>query len=106
MVVSFIGYQTHIQELNIDTENITLSEIKLKINLNTLNEVVIKSTSPITFKKDTIEFNADSFKTKKNAMVEDLLKALPGLEIDENGGMTINGKKVDKLLVDGEPFFC
>lgn len=77
----------------------------MRLDANALNEVVITSTAPITIKKDTMEFNANSFKTKKDANVEDLLKELPGVEIDEEGGITVNGKDVDKVLVNGKPFF-
>ena len=67
--------------------------------------MVIKTNPPITIKKDTLEFNAASFKTKKNANVEDLLKELPGVEVDEDGKITINGQDVNQILVNGEPFF-
>ena len=52
-----------------------------------------------------MEFNVKSFKTKKDANVEDLLKQLPGVEVDEEGKITVNGKPVNKILVNGKPFF-
>ncbi|MCB0445237.1 MAG: outer membrane beta-barrel protein, partial [Gelidibacter sp.] len=70
-----------------------------------LDEVVIKSRAPITIKKDTLEFNVKSFKTKKDANVEDLLKELPGVEVDDDGKIKVNGKEVNKILVNGKPFF-
>ena len=55
--------------------------------------------------QDTVEFNADSYKTQPNAMVEDLLKRLPGVEVDADGKITANGKEITKILVDGKEFF-
>lgn len=55
--------------------------------------------------EDTVEFNADSYKTQPNAVVEDLLKRLPGVEVDSDGKITANGKSVSKILIDGKEFF-
>ena len=102
--VSYIGYATYFKKINIDKENIDLKAISLELD-NQLGEVLVKSTAPITIKKDTLEFNVKSFKTKKDANVEDLLKQLPGVEVDEEGKITVNGKSVNKILVNGKPFF-
>ena len=59
----------------------------------------------IFFRGDTLVYTADSFKTKQNAVVEDLLKKLPGVEVDKNGGVTVQGKKITTMLVDGKKFF-
>jgi len=102
--VSFIGYQSYTKLINYKNIPINLNTIPLA-DANILNEVVLKSRSPITIKKDTVEFNVSSFKTKKDANVEDVLKELPGVEVDENGKITVNGKEVNKILVNGKPFF-
>ncbi|WP_179351690.1 outer membrane beta-barrel protein [Winogradskyella vidalii] len=102
--VSYVGYKSYFKEIAIDKEKIDLGTIEMPLD-NQLGEVVIKSTAPITIKKDTLEFNVKSFKTKKDANVEDLLKQLPGVEVDEEGGITVNGKPVNKILVNGKPFF-
>jgi len=102
--VSYVGYKTYYKEIKIDKEKINLSTIVMPLD-NQLNEVLVKSTAPITIKKDTLEFNVKSFKTKKDANVEDLLKQLPGVEVDEEGKITVNGKSVNKILVNGKPFF-
>ncbi len=71
-----------------------------------LNEVVVKNKqAPVAIKGDTIEFNAGSFKTQANDNVEQLLKKLPGVEIDASGRITAQGKAVVKILVDGKEFF-
>ena len=102
--VSFIGYQSYAKLINYRNAPINLNTISLA-DANILDEVVLKSRSPITIKKDTVEFNVSSFKTKKDANVEDVLKELPGVEVDENGKITVNGKEVNKILVNGKPFF-
>jgi outer membrane receptor protein involved in Fe transport len=71
-----------------------------------LDEVTIFAfKDPIYYKGDTLIYTADSFKTKANATVEDLLKKLPGLKVDKDGKITSQGKAVDKVLVDGDEFF-
>jgi len=102
--VSYVGYKTYFKEIVIDKDKIDLGTIVMPLD-NQLGEVLIKSTAPITIKKDTLEFNVKSFKTKKDANVEDLLKQLPGVEVDEEGNITVNGKSVNKILVNGKPFF-
>ncbi|WP_179343947.1 outer membrane beta-barrel protein [Winogradskyella ursingii] len=103
--VSYVGYKTYFKNIQIDKEIIDLGTINMAIDDNMLGEVLVKSTAPITIKKDTLEFNVKSFKTKKDANVEDLLKQLPGVEVDEEGNITVNGKPVNKILVNGKPFF-
>lgn len=103
--VSYIGYQTYFKAISLDTETIDLGNIILKSSTNTLDEIIITSVAPIIIKRDTMEFNVNSFKTKKDANVEDLLKELPGVEISEEGTITVNGKEVNKILVNGKPFF-
>ena len=75
----------------------------LKANL--LKDVIVTHRSAINIKGDTTEFAADSFKVQPNATVEDLLKKLPGIQVDKNGQITAQGEKVQKVLVDGEEFF-
>jgi hypothetical protein len=104
--VSYLGYDNYSQLLDKiviskDFGTITLSETE-----NMLGEVVLKSEiPPVRMKNDTLEFNVKSFKTRPDANVEALLKELPGVEIDAEGKITINGKPVDQILVNGKPFF-
>lgn len=71
-----------------------------------LNEIeVIAYKDKMYYKGDTLQFTADSFKVKQNATVEDLLKKLPGIKVDAAGKITIQGKQVDQVLVDGDEFF-
>ncbi|MBD0367703.1 MAG: outer membrane beta-barrel protein, partial [Flavisolibacter sp.] len=68
-------------------------------------EVIIKDEVPIRVKGDTVSFNANSFKTKPNATAEDLLKKLPGMQVDKDGTVKAQGENVPKIYVDGKEFF-
>ncbi|NVK53228.1 MAG: outer membrane beta-barrel protein [Flavobacteriaceae bacterium] len=105
MFVSFLGYKKYTKKITTSKKTIKLDTIFLSNDENILDEVVIKSRPPITIKKDTVEFNPRSFKTKKDATLEDFLKKLPGVEVDKDGKITIKGIPVDKILVNGKPFF-
>lgn len=70
-----------------------------------LEEVIVKSGSPIKIKGDTTVYTADSFKVREGANVEELLKKLPGIQVDKDGKITAMGEQVKKVLVDGEEFF-
>jgi hypothetical protein len=80
--------------------------ISLILKAKLLNEVIIKArVAAIKIKGDTTEFNAAAYITQKNAKVEDLLKQLPGMRINQSGVILFQGETVDKILVDGEEFF-
>lgn len=104
--VSFVGFrESKIQLVAIDADK-DFGTIEIKEAENKLDEVVVKSEAPpIRIKKDTLEFNASSFKLRPDANVESLLKQLPGVEIDAEGKITVNGKEVNQILVNGKPFF-
>jgi hypothetical protein len=70
-----------------------------------LQEVIVKTGSPIKIKGDTTIYTADSFKVSANANVEELLKKLPGIQVDKDGKIKAMGESVEKVLVDGEEFF-
>ncbi len=70
-----------------------------------LAEVIVKSGSPIRIKGDTTVYTADSFKVREGANVEELLRRLPGIQVDKDGKITAMGERVTKVLVDGEEFF-
>lgn len=107
LYVSFIGYESYSKTIDLTQgRDIVLGEIPLQVQIETLGDVIVNARSaPVTIKKDTLEFNVASFKTKKDATVEDLLRELPGVEVDEQGQITVNGKQVNQILVNGKPFF-
>lgn len=89
-----------------ENTEIHIPNIILPEQATQLDEVVVYANKePIYFRGDTLVYVADSFATKENAMVEDLLKNLPGLEVDDDGNVSSQGRKVTKVLVDGDEFF-
>jgi hypothetical protein len=105
LIVSAMSYNTFRKTLTFKPgENKSIGSIFL--NTRSLQEIVIKGErSPIVIKKDTLEFNTEAFKTRPNAAVEDLLKLLPGVQVNMDGTILINGKTVSKVLIDGKRFF-
>lgn len=106
--MALIGYKPILKLFEITKEKsaIDFGDIVMQDEAITLNSVLIKGDLlPMIIKKDTIEFNADAFKTQADASLEDALKTMPGMEIDKDGGITFNGKKIDRVLVDGKDFF-
>jgi hypothetical protein len=85
-------------------KSIALGTIVLSPLGTLLGEVTIMA-APIVIKEDTIEYRADAFKVKENAMTEDLLKKLPGVQVDKDGNVTAQGKTVTKIRVNGKDFF-
>lgn len=103
---SYVGYNKSFTPLRVKGANVKADSIKLGESSVMLKETtVIGVKTPIKVMQDTIEFNADTYKTQPNAVVEDLLKRLPGVEVDSDGKITANGKEVTKILIDGKEFF-
>ena len=105
---SYLGYNDLIKHVTIgdDGRDVNMGVVTMDPNTILLKETVVMGVkSPIVVKEDTIEFNADTYKTQANAVVEDLLKRLPGVEIGSDGKITANGKEVKKILIDGKEFF-
>ncbi|QTY28025.1 outer membrane beta-barrel protein [Flavobacterium sp. CS20] len=104
--VSYTGMKTYQQTINIKNSPIDIGTVFLNSTTDELDEVTVTANrSPIVFKKDTLEFNASSFKTRDGANLEALLKKLPGLKVDAGGNITVNGKPVQRILVNGKSFF-
>ncbi len=106
--IAYIGYSPQHRNVTVNEEsrNIKLGNMELKPSSIMLKEAVVTGVkTEIVVKEDTVEYNADSYKTQPNAVVEDLLKRLPGVEVDSDGKITANGKEVTKILVDGKEFF-
>ncbi|RKR82545.1 outer membrane receptor protein involved in Fe transport [Mucilaginibacter gracilis] len=106
ILISFVSYRPFRKTITLKKgETLDLGGIMMSPKL--LNEVSITGERPpIMVKKDTIEFAAEAFKTRPNAVVEELLKKLPGIEVDNYGNIVFQGKKVNKVLVDGREFFA
>ena len=100
-----MGYKTYTHELTVD-KNINLGDIRMEEDAVALDAAKVSAVgNPITIKKDTIEYNASSFKTSDNDMLEQLLKKLPGVEVEADGSITANGETIKKITIDGKTFF-
>lgn len=106
LLISFPGFADFADNIQIGNQPETdLGSIPLTLKSKLLDAVIIKSAGAIRIKGDTTEFVADSFKLKEGATVEDLLKRLPGFQVNSKGEVTAQGQRVGKVLVDGEEFF-
>jgi hypothetical protein len=109
LLITHHKFVDFVEKFDIDSRSQVKSFDKIYLTQKSvlLQEVAInfRKAAAIRFKGDTLEFAADSFKVQPNASVEDLLSRLPGLQVDRNGQITAQGKKIDKVLVDGEEFF-
>jgi hypothetical protein len=108
LLVTFVGYRNASQPISV-TPKLPLTNagiLQLVEQSNQLQEVVVRQESPpVTVKQDTVEFNAGSFRTQPNAALEELLRKLPGIEVSRDGTVKANGQTVNRILVDGKPFF-
>ncbi|MFM1930466.1 MAG: hypothetical protein RL387_1794, partial [Bacteroidota bacterium] len=104
--ISYVGYQfTWIAVKAGGTPVLSLGNIYLQ-NTATMSDVTVTARRPpVVINGDSIEFNSENFKTQPNAVVEDMLKKMPGIEVDKAGAITVNGKSVSKVYVNGKEFF-
>ncbi len=104
--VTFPSFANYIDVVNVKKQVTDYGTIPMVSKEHLLKEFVLRQqVAAIKIKGDTTEYMADSFKVKKGATVEDLLKRLPGIQVDKNGQITAQGETVQKVLVDGEEFF-
>lgn len=106
LTFSTLNYDTQTIEIEITSETkIIEKNIFLAFKPVELREIIIKKEKPITIKKDTIVFNAKSFLQGNEQVVEDLLKKIPGLSIDQNGTIKVGNQEIEKVMIDGDDFF-
>ncbi|WP_293715675.1 TonB-dependent receptor [uncultured Parabacteroides sp.] len=106
--VSFVGFDPLYQPLRITgkTNPVNVGKLALSDGSIMLGEAVVIGKAPeVVVRNDTVEYNADSYKTTEGAVLEDLLKKMPGVEVDSEGKITVNGKEIKKVLIDGKEFF-
>jgi hypothetical protein len=104
--ISYVGYQQQWYAFKTGaTPVLNLNNIYLEDASKMSTVTVTARRPPVVINGDSIEFNAENFKTPPNAVVEDLLKKMPGIEVDKSGGITVNGKTVTKVFVNGKEFF-
>lgn len=108
LLISHVGYRPASRNFVVteQVKDVALGEIVLADKSSMLDAVTVQQEAPpVTMRHDTIEYNAGSFHVKPNAVVEDLLKKLPGVQVDKNGNIKAGGEQVKKVLVDGKEFF-
>ena len=98
-------YADYVDSIGLNEVNTNLGIISLISKSKLLQEVIVKSGSPIRIKGDTTIYTADSFKVKDGASVEDLLRKMPGFQVGKDGQLKAQGETVKNVLVDGEEFF-
>ncbi|MBP5333762.1 MAG: outer membrane beta-barrel protein [Bacteroidales bacterium] len=104
--VEMLGYKPFVKERYFRDRQVDMGTIRLQVDEQFLQAAVVTDVgNPIVIKKDTVEFNASSFRVGANAMLKDLLKRMPGMEITEDGKVKFNGEEIDKLTVGGRTFF-
>lgn len=106
LMITYQGYTPKYRKFTIsaDSANIQFGTIYMDKKNSMLQEVIVEAP-PIIVKKDTVEYRADAFKTKPNSTAEDLLKKLPGVQVDKDGNVKAQGEDIQKVYVDGKEFF-
>jgi hypothetical protein len=103
---TYIGYIPLTIPVSSTGENVNLEVLKMKEIAEELMQVVIKAAkAPIKMRGDTIEYDASTFQVPEGSSVEELLRQLPGIEVEQDGSVTADGKNVDQVTVDGKKFF-
>ncbi|MBI1342087.1 MAG: outer membrane beta-barrel protein [Terrimonas sp.] len=108
LLITHVNYHNGNKYFSItdSARHIDLGQVVINDKAKVLEEVVVQAEAPpITIIGDTVQYNAGSFKTKPNAVVEDLLKKLPGVKVEKDGTVKAQGEEVKKILVDGKAFF-
>ena len=106
--ISFVGYLTQEKPLQLTAgkPSVNVGTVTLPTDDIMLGEAIVVAEAPqVTISEDTIGYNASAYRTPEGAMLEELVKKLPGAEVDEDGNIKINGKEVKKIMVDGKEFF-
>ncbi|MDR3285899.1 MAG: outer membrane beta-barrel protein [Prevotellaceae bacterium] len=106
--VSYIGYDDFSKKIYIDgtAKEFKLGNIVLKGGIVLQGASVVGKATAVTIKGDTVEYNPNAYKLQDNAVIEDLLKKLPGVQVDKDGTITAGGKEVSKVLLGGKEFFA
>ena len=103
--ITSVGYKNYTKRINISDKDVAMGTIGIKADAITLEETVVTAqAAKVTLKKDTFIYNASAFRTPEGSTIEELVKRLPGAQIDDQGKITINGKEVKKIKIDGKEF--
>ena len=103
--ITYVGYKTLYKNLTVSGRPINTGTLTMKVDSKMLKDVeVVKNLAKVYSKEDTLIYNAGAYKTPEGSVVEELVKKLPGAEVSDDGSITINGKQVKKIKVDGKEF--
>jgi len=104
--ITSVGYKSYSRRVNVtDEKDVTLGRINMKPDAIMLKGAVVTGqAAKVTLKADTFVYNASAYRTPEGSVVEELVKRLPGAQVDDDGKITINGKEVKKIMVDGKEF--
>jgi hypothetical protein len=101
-----LGYLPYTQEVTVEDKDLDLGTLKMDLNQEELDAASVSATgNPIIIKKDTVEYNASSYKITDENMLVDLLRKLPGIEVGDDGSITANGESITRITIDGKTFF-
>lgn len=106
--ISYVGFDALYQPLQVTgkIDPVRLGKLALTEGGVQLGEALVIGKAPeVAVRNDTLEYNADSYKVAEGSVLEDLLKKMPGVEVDTEGKVTVNGKEIKKIMVDGKEFF-
>lgn len=101
--ITHIGFKKIMDTISLSKD--TQRDFILQTSTNALDEVIIEAEMAVIVKEDTITYRTDQFKTGEERKLRDIIKKLPGMKVDRAGNVTVNGKPVSKLMVDGKTFF-
>lgn len=103
--ITYIGYKDLYHAVNVEGKPVNVGTLTIAPDTKMLKEVeVVKNVAKVYSKEDTLIYNATAYKTPEGSVVEELVKKLPGAEVGDDGSIKINGKTVQKILVDGKEF--
>ncbi len=106
--VSFVGYVPDIRRVSITSSrpNVNIGQVKLQMDIVMLESAVVVAQAPeVTAVDDTLVYNTSAYRVPEGSALEELVKKLPGAEVDDDGKITINGKEISKIMIDGKEFF-
>lgn len=105
--ITYVGFSTLRQDIELLDEDLDVGKLSMATLVEELGEVVVSADHiPFVVKRDTLEYNASAFTVRPNDVVEDLLKRLPGIEVEADGSIKAQGETVENVLVDGKEFFA
>ena len=103
--LSYVGYKTVYKKVTVSGKPVSLGTITMSMDAIMLKGAeIVKNQARVYSKEDTIIYNAGAYKTPEGSVIEELVKRLPGAEVGDDGKITINGKEVKKIKVDGKEF--